>query len=125
MEDTFEKKLENKRSEENTKVLKAILSKISEDNLSDNKLLDAIDKQTNNLSLILHKEIPAPQVVVNTDNKELIAAFARLETTNLEIIANQKKIIELSSIKPKTLKIKRDQSGNMIDSVEIDWIKTK
>jgi hypothetical protein len=94
MESTLESKLEKHRKDETTNVLKELISRLKEGSSNENKILQEIIRQTDKLALFLQKEAPQPNVTVNTDSKELVEAFLKVESTNLEIVANQEKLTQ-------------------------------
>jgi hypothetical protein len=121
MESTLESKLEKRRKDETTNVLKELISRLKEGSSNENKILQEIIRQTDKLALFLQKEAPQPNVTVNTDSKELVEAFLKVESTNLEIVANQEKLIKLGSMKPNKLKVLRNEKSGLIEFVEISW----
>jgi hypothetical protein len=121
MESTLESKLEKRRKDETTNVLKELISRLKEGSSNENKILQEIIRQTDKLALFLQKKAPQPNVTVNTDSKELVEAFLKVESTNLEIVANQEKLIKLGSMRPNKLKVLRNEKSGLIEFVEISW----
>lgn len=67
------------------------------------------------------KEHQAPQVNVTTDNKDVIEEIKTLNQTAQLLVENQKKIMELLSMKPTKLELVRNSTLNTLSHVDIKY----
>jgi len=92
----------------------------------DDAIATVIDKNSQAINVFLSKieelqktEIKIPDVIVNTNQDEVVAHFATLLSATQAIIDGQKEIIGLLNKKPSMIKIVRDDSDGRIDFVNI------
>ena len=131
-EDIAEKKAIERQSKELNSLLKQLYVYLKKDDDSDSKLLSTIICSSKDLSVLLgevkkmslslDKPVPAPQVIVNTDIKSLALAIDKLSEKQQTIIDNQRKLIEINSLKPIEMEAIRN---NAYGIQQINTIKIK
>ena len=131
-EEIAEKKAIERQSKELNSLLKQLYVYLKKDDDSDSKLLSTIICSSKDLSVLLgevkkmslslDKPVPAPQVIVNTDIKSLALAIDKLSEKQQTIIDNQRKLIEINSLKPTEMEAIRN---NAYGIQQINTIKIK